>query len=116
MLFMLKVNLKRLYDDYNRRYFDNKLPKQARIVPSRRMPKRSALGTTEYNPKYGEQAFCVKINYKLEKMLDIAKLTLLHEMCHIKLLNYEKNSFIHGKQFNQEMRRLANIGAFDGLW
>lgn len=42
------------------------------------------------------------------------KFTLLHEMVHLKLRN-ETGSF-HGHKFQKEMKRLASMGAFRGLW
>jgi hypothetical protein len=43
------------------------------------------------------------------------RMTLLHEMCHLKLRD-KKRAASHGRLFNQEMKRLAASGAFHGLW
>lgn len=47
-------------------------------------------------------------------MNNVWRLTLLHEMVHLKLHN--KRCKTHGKLFNDEMKRLANVGAMNGLW
>lgn len=43
------------------------------------------------------------------------KMTLLHEMCHVKLWNTSVATR-HGKPFEAEMIRLAVLGAFKGVW
>ena len=50
--------------------------------------------------------------------LRYAKLALLHEMAHayVDLLNNSSEGDPHGEKFQKEMRRLANLGAFEGLW
>lgn len=44
----------------------------------------------------------------------IWRLTLLHELVHLHLR--DRRCKLHGRVFNNEMKRLANIGAFNGLW
>ena len=96
--------LKRIYRSYNRRFFDGQLP-DAFIwweVPA------------------GAYADCqlidgvwrVRINPSLAGWPSIARWSLLHEQAHIKL-HPNRN---HGRKFQQEMLRLAEAGAFVGLW
>ena len=92
------------YGKYNRLYFDSQLP-DAKIW---------------WEPISGTYADCqlvdgiwrVRLNPSLSGWPQMMKLTLLHELVHIKLHPYQK----HGKRFNDEMRRLAGRGAFDKLW
>jgi predicted metal-dependent hydrolase len=42
----------------------------------------------------------------------MAKMTVLHEMVHVKLAPY----LGHGKKFQDEMKRLAEMNAFKGMW
>ena len=47
-----------------------------------------------------------------------ALICLLHEMCHAKLSVHPLPGARrgHGKTFQQEMKRLAVLGAFDSIW
>lgn len=45
-------------------------------------------------------------------MRRVAKMTLFHEMVHIKL----RFSINHGPEFQREMLRLVKAGAFRDLW
>ena len=43
--------------------------------------------------------------------------TLIHEMAHFKLQGVDKSRLSCGsRMFNKEMKRLANLGAFNGIW
>lgn len=44
--------------------------------------------------------------------LDMIKMSVLHEMCHVALHPYMK----HGRKFQEEMKRLAMRDAFEGIW
>lgn len=45
------------------------------------------------------------------------KMTLLHEMVHFKLAGVDKSRHsCQSHMFQKEMKRLANAGAFNGLW
>ena len=44
------------------------------------------------------------------------RITLLHEMAHLKVNIKFGRSMGHGKQWKKEMRRLAAAGAFDDYW
>jgi hypothetical protein len=94
--------LRRAYLFYNRKYFNNDLPPDAEIVWEQ-------LPTTLLGYQQGEK---IAINAKLKSAYVLYRMTLLHEMCHLHLPDGVK----HGKRFQDEMRRLANEGAFDGLW
>jgi predicted metal-dependent hydrolase len=95
--------LRRAYLHYNRKYFDGKLPRAAEIV-------WEALPATLLG--YQKDDDKIAINDKLKRAWTLWRFTLLHEMCHLKL----GHKISHGRRFQDEMRRLANEGAFDGLW
>ena len=56
--------------------------------------------------------YVVRIDPSIKFTRAFSKLVLLHEMAHIKVWPYEW----HGIQFNEEMLRLAQLGALRGLW
>lgn len=96
--------LKRWYAKYNRLYFEEKLPN----------------ASVWWEPTAGAYADCdlleggwrIRVNPSISGWVAMAKWSLLHEMVHIKLHPYRK----HGKKFNAEMLRLAEIGAFNDIW
>jgi hypothetical protein len=94
--------LRRAYLQYNRRYFNNELPRDAEIVWEK-MPE-VYMGYQD-----GDK---IAISAKYHEYGPLWRLTLLHECCHLKL----PRRVGHGRRFQNEMRRLANEGAFDGLW
>ena len=102
---MESFKLRRAYEEYNRKYFENKLPEVDEVVL--RWSKRE-LSICGYNK--GDE---IVINRKDRKRDSIWKMTLLHEMCH---LATEHEQALHGKLWKKEMRRLARIGAFDKIW
>jgi hypothetical protein len=61
----------------------------------------------------GEEGFQIRINPSISGWAEIWKLTLLHEMVHVKLWPRHKK---HTKKFHSEMLRLAQLGAFNSLW
>lgn len=98
------LSLKRTYAKYNRLYFNSELPD----------------ASVWWEPPDGAYADCDKIDGafrirmspSISGWTEIWKLTLLHEMVHIKLWPMKK----HTKKFQAEMLRLAASGAFNSLW
>lgn len=93
-------DLRRAFRFYNRKYFNNELPEVDlcwKKIDSR------LFGYCD-----GDQ---IVIHENLRETTSLWKLTLLHELVHLKNMRWG-----HGKKFQNEMRRLANAGAFDGLW
>jgi predicted metal-dependent hydrolase len=94
----------RLYDGYNKEYFNHRLP----VVHVGFYEMKNCYGVTFrvdgakfvshicLNPlfKHYEQQLCQ---------------TLLHEMIHV----LHNNKYGHGKKFKKEIRRLLLLGAFD---
>ena len=105
--------LKRLYNEYNHRYFAGKLPDvQIEFVTPEEM-KRSGLAkhtcaVTCFNPGFRPAIFISRTKHKTWGYI---RSDLIHEMCHI-----SKPRANHGKVFQDEMKRLALMNAFQDIW
>jgi hypothetical protein len=100
-----KINLVDWYNGYNEQYFLNQLP-AARVE----WGEMGNMGIT-----YMGASPLIVISEKYNPSFREAQMTLLHEMCHVKLspvLVFDD----HGPEFQQCMHNLANEGAFDELW
>lgn len=97
--------LKRVFDYYNARYFDGKLPSDTDVMFA---PTENCIGIAEVD----HGGFIVTIDPKYAIEGRTWRLTLLHEMVHLKL--YPART--HGNTFQQQMFRLAILGAFRQLW
>ena len=106
--------------EYNKDYFDNKLPyttfEYTDIIEKDGSHESMAdvvRGTSEYH---------VRVDKRFNPILKTADISLLHEMCHIKLdANGElpltvSNDESHGPKFQQCMVDLAVRGAMHDLW
>lgn len=97
--------LTRWYKKYNEKFFENRLPHDALVG---------------WNPCEGDFAevekkdgrFELRINPQYNVAPSVWKMSLLHEMAHVSLYPYKT----HGKRFQDEMKRLSELGAFSGLW
>jgi hypothetical protein len=98
---MWDTRLRRVYLNYNRKYFGNKLPKDAEIV-------WEPLTGTLLGYQQGDK---IALNAKMKHADVIWRGTLLHEMVHLELPAKVK----HGPRFRKRMRELVAQGAFDGL-
>jgi hypothetical protein len=105
---LTNAKLERLYRYYNRKYFGGKLP-VVKVKFTDLIDKYGAVGNTHYEARVPEM---ILIDKTLRRWNITARLTLLHEMVHVKL----PYKIVHGKMFEKEMRRLARLGAFTGLW
>lgn len=105
--------LERWYADYNKRFFDGRLPKDA-LVGFNPELEENILGLSihEEDSDTKHQFHHIHVNPLAHSCKQQIQLTLLHEMAHIAIFPYVK----HGKKFNDEMLRLATRGAFNGLW
>lgn len=104
---MTNKKLRYWFRRYNKKYFSNRLPEIS--VKFKDITRAKCIGQTHYEcykPVY------VAIDNELKTWSDMAKMTLLHEMCHV-ALPLRVN---HGPRFQDEMLRLARAGAFNGLW
>lgn len=98
--------LKRWYRKYNRLYFKGELPEDTAVYWE---PADGNLGDT-HEVEDGE--FVIRIDPCLRFSDKMAKMTLMHELVHVKY----PNSGDHGRVFQREMLRLAKVGAFNLLW
>ena len=99
-------HLRRWYQDYNRKWFSGDLPEHTDILYA---PVQGCLADVGYCPAHD---FVLRINPRFAVDTCMVRMTLLHEMVHMKLWPYK----IHGKRFQVEMQKLAVLGAFRGLW
>jgi hypothetical protein len=103
--------LKRWYEKYNTAFFGGELPNHTVLFWE---PIPDAGHTCPvYEVDHGQ--FLIKIDPSLKGVPCYFKITLIHEMVHVKLWAKHPRS-LHGKLFQTEMKRLANDGAFRSLW
>ena len=103
--------LQDIYDTYNREYWDGKLPK-ATVV------------WTAHDHKYGETRqdpdgrFRVRLDVIKNRESNVAKTTILHEMCHVKTWGEKCHmAGVDGscRRFYIELHRIMLEGAFDDI-
>lgn len=102
-------NLKGWYDSYNEDYFLGQLPKDTLVQYGDLGPLVSGI-TLQSSGQ-----FHIIVSLKLNPTPQEAHFTLLHECVHVKLWNKHLLDD-HGIEFQTEMVRLAEIGAFKELW
>jgi hypothetical protein len=114
MSFKPDKRLTKWYMKYNKLYFNNQLP--LGVLVGWEIQEDSAhLNTVTFNKKddgMDMQIAVIRLDPKKHQGARDDRLSLLHEMAHLKLHPWSK----HGKRFNNEMRRLAVEGALDDLW
>lgn len=99
--------LKRWFKRFNEKYFENSLP-DALIFWEPAMVTGDLLG--EIRQESG--TFIIRIDPSIKFSTALSKLILLHELCHMRIWPTDG----HGKKFQNEMLRLASLGAFKNLW
>lgn len=112
---MFKQNnkLQRWYSKYNKEFFDGALPKEVQVGFNDAIPDDHGVQITvnlDYPP--GHEITQIHLNEESHRSNRQLKMSLLHEMAHIKLHPYSK----HGKRFESEMLVLASKGAFKEIW
>jgi len=111
--------LKTNYLIFNRRYFGNKLPLDAKIIWSHKTTKKRAAQLLVWKHKLDDTEIALNPNMKKLGAECRALQSLLHEMCHLYLRVLGKPVSVytgHGRLWNQEMKRLARVGAFNTIW
>ncbi len=117
------VNLRAAYRHINRKYYDNRLPKDVLIQWSTRMPStcdacchvHGLSECSKYGPKKCRRHI-LRIHPSLKPLDADTMLRLHHEIVHISAVLGDRFLLYHGKHFNDAMKRLAVAGAFDDLW
>lgn len=94
------ISLKRLFNAYNRLYFNGELPTDTQIVWH---PLDAAHGKCWPKDKV------IHIDPPLQSHMNYLRIILLHEMCHLK---HPRAG--HGKVFRNEIARLFAAGAYKG--
>jgi hypothetical protein len=105
------------YAEYNRRWFDDKLPAKSVAIEWGDL-------TGTYYTNYEGEGFHARISIirKVEGYDNRVCMEILHEMVHLKLAISDKDLFgkdsstAHGAEFQQEMLSLATRGAFADCW
>lgn len=98
--------LEKWYAQYNEKYFEGKLPENTKIWW------QITPGNCANVTQNDQGIFEIKVNPSYAMTRGHARQCVLHEMNHISLWPY----LTHGPKFQMAMRRLASIGAFDGIW
>jgi predicted metal-dependent hydrolase len=93
------ISLKRLYNHFNKKYFNNELPADTQIMWH---PMDSAHG------QCWTEEHIIHLDPPLQSNVRFTKIILLHEMCHL-IHNH------HGKEFHAEIARLFAAGAYKQL-
>lgn len=107
------VDLQVWFAGYNEMYFNDALPKTVLVDWHLNDPRY--LGLTDYE-EHGEY-YHIMLNPEYNKSGKTARLTLLHEMCHVSLRHDDDVEFDqHGPKWQACMHRLANAGAMEDLW
>lgn len=105
--------LQAAYAEKNRLYFAGKLPAKITTCWDPTLQTVNLLGYTDRRTPDG--SFRIRLSPALQPVGIVAEIILLHEMVHVRL--FERTAMdSHGKEFRNEMRRLAREGAFDELW
>ena len=109
----MATRLERTFAYYNRKYFGGLLTPIAVKWSETLDP--DVLGTFEGD--------VIKLNAKFKSLGQIWRLTLIHEMAHLKVQDHPDeikaksyNARTHSSVWQKEMKRLANSGAFKLLW
>lgn len=104
-------NLEKISKRYNRDYFDGKIPKDLRIWWNDRI-KDYGLTIGISDKDTGHVFFDIYINPDNHHGRAQVLLTLIHELAHVRL----HPRIGHGRDFQEEMQRIALRGGLKGLW
>jgi hypothetical protein len=108
--------LKRIYREYNRKYFGGRLPNvDINFISPGQMKKcfglaRATCAVTCFK-KGTITPVAIYISKNKYKIWRYVRADLLHELVHV-----DRPRADHGPVFENEMKRLAAAGAFKGIW
>ena len=109
MMYKSDKTLKLWYRQLNKKWHNNELPDDT-IVCWYATP-RSVVALTE---KLEDGRFRILFHPSMYEFHKYIKLTLHHEMLHVK--HWRPGLVDHGRVFQQSMLELASRGAFNSLW
>lgn len=104
--------LKTRYDKFNKLYWDGQLPSETIVGWDDGLDAGTSGETLAIQHDSGQMVFLIHLNAGEIVTKQERDGTVLHEMCHVKLYPVMN----HGRQFNEEMLRIATRGAFFGIW
>lgn len=117
------IDLMRDYRAVRRNYFGNSIPPVdevlLRFLPRREIDRLGGFDDVAGVCCFGEHCgFAAPRSILLVDDLHVCetRITLLHEMAHMKVNLKYGRSMKHGETWKKEMRRLAAAGAFDDWW
>jgi hypothetical protein len=93
-----ELQLKRLYNKFNDLYWAGELPNDISLI-------YEPVAAFADCQRLEDGTFVIRINPAISHYADFVKLTLLHEMCHVKL--WDKTTR-HGTTFDVEIQRLMS--------
>ena len=102
-------DLARMYAEFNKRYFHNRLPKDMVVRFHDMKNEGDDCGSTQLF--WGRPAF-ILINKRIRWSYTLTAPTLLHEMIHVEHPEWRG----HGPRFHKRMFRLAKAGALKPYW
>lgn len=122
MAFRRSSYLEFLYDHGNATWFGGKLPRIHVGWDRERFDKRGERDKAAITEMYHDNRDCRIVFNSLHRLPFVKfdtgiEVTLLHEMLHVKLSEYQCKSRadLHGKRFKAERQRLIDAGAFTEL-
>jgi hypothetical protein len=107
-------DLKFFYRRFNKKFFHNQLPNNLTVrfaSPAQFTQKGLGKRTCAITLIEDGKAYAIIVKKTRGKTWAYIKADLLHEMVHVK-----NPRLAHGPRFQKEMLRLAQIGAFKGIW
>lgn len=113
-MFKPSARLKKTYDTYNKKWFDGQLPSDVQVGFNELEDMYATLAVNIWTSEEdGLEHTVLQIHIDPRKHFggEQTKMTLLHEMAHVKVLPHR----FHGKQWKEEITRLFLRGAFWGL-
>lgn len=118
------MTLRSLYNEFNRKHWGGRLPKNVGVEFSDWIPKTCGAaahvhGITPCDPDYAphncHRSF-IRIHPRFRDCENIVGLFLIHEMVHVSALLGNKLLVNHGPAFQREMKRIAAKGGMNDFW
>ncbi len=108
--------LQEWYNHFNSRFFEGRLPPDIEVRFARTEDDKVQLG----NDCMGSYIHAFKLILQDDRLCTywkVLQMNLLHEMVHVRYPEHvsQKHTEDHGMLFHNEIVRLFNIGAYDGL-
>jgi hypothetical protein len=93
-----EIQLKRMYNKFNQAYFDGKLPSDTSIY-------YDSVPCGYGDCDFVDGVFRIRIGPGVSGWTEVLKLTVLHEMIHVKIWPTKR----HGIKFDKEVQRLMSF-------